>query len=1058
MKCKKPLLIWPISKYGLLGFVMSFLFCSTIWANNKNPIWLDISDNGVLNAHETTIFQDLTVSGTVTDENGTPLPGTSIMEKGTRNGVVTDFDGKYTIDITNSKSILVFSYIGYLTKEVPVDPSAIVDVQMELDAQKLDEIVVVGYGTKKKSEVTNAVVQASGEEINRSPAVSLSNSLSGRLAGLYINQRSSVPGFDDAQIMVRGFNTTRNNSALIVIDGVANADPDGINRLDPNDIESISVLKDASAAIYGAQSAGGVILVTTKRGKKGKPIIDFSTTQSYQYPTQRVKSANALQFMGVLNSSRALDGTAPDFPEELISKYRTGELVSEDWWSSLVHAPVYQSRQSLTVRGGSENVRYFTSVGTAGQGGILRGDDKTKLRQYNVRSNLDISITKDFEVGVDLSFREKNTETPQNGGGGDVGSVATTSPLRPAYIDGDYRYPGEGWSQSNPAARILSPGYRKYTADVTSGTIRFKYDIPFVKGLSLESFASIIKTLHHNKEFNYTWVYYEKNSMGEIVERPSRTIEDIGLSERYTESNRVTLNAKLGYETTIAEKHNINTFLAYEQMEYRDNFVLAGRLGYDSPLIDQIFAGSPDRANWNTDGSASESSRQNYIGRVGYDFSRKYLLGFNFRYDGSPIFPEETRWGFFPGVSAGWVISKESFIPENIFSNLKLRASWGQLGNDRVDPFQYIGKFQYGDGWVVNGSEIRGIEASTTPNPDITWEVTETTDLGLEAGFLDNKFTLELDVYKSKTSNILGQRQASIPGYTGLSLPDENIGKMESQGIEFQAGYKQNFGDFVFNIQGNISYNENKIIYFDEVPQSEPYQKLEGMPIGSILLYKAIGIYRTQADLNNNVNYPNASLGELIFEDLNNDGVIDGNDRYRYDANAFPKSQFGLNFGLNYKNFDLNILFQGQFGAKWRLDNGFDSGANGNGLSYVADNTYTLSNTSAELPRIRPTGIAASDSDFWYHNVFFARLKSFELGYNLPNDVMSKVGITNLRLYLTGQNLFMVYNSLKKYGTGDPEFLDNGLSPNDPDYSRGSGKGASYPNMSTLGLGLNLSF
>lgn len=1058
MKCKKPLSIWPLSKFGLLGLVVSFLFCSTVWANNSNSIWSYSSENGFSNPTENLTFQNVTVSGTVTDENGSPLPGASILEKGTTNGVVSDFDGKYTIDVTNSNSVLAFSYIGYLTKEVSVASSTKVDVQMELDAQQLDEIVVVGYGTKKKSELTNAVVQTSGEEISKTPAVSLSNSLSGRLAGLYVNQRSAVPGFDDAQILVRGFNTTRDNSALIVIDGVANADPDGLNRLDPNDIESISVLKDASAAIYGAQSAGGVILVTTKRGKVGKPIIDFSTTQSFQSPTMKTQSANALEFMGIVNSSRILDGTAPDFPEELINKYRTGELVSEDWWNSLIDPPVYLSRQSLTVRGGGENVRYFTSVGTANQDGILRGDHQTELKQYNVRSNVDISITKNFEVGVDLSFREKNTETPQNGQGGDLGYVATTSPLRPAYIDGDYRYPAEGWSQLNPAARILSPGYRKYTADVTSGTFRFKYDMPFVKGLSLEGFASIIKTLNHDKSFNYTFFYYEKNSAGEIVKKPSRSIEDIGLSEQYSESNRVTLNAKLAYQKTFAEKHNIEAFLAYEQMEYRDNFLLAGRLGYDSPLIDEIFAGSPDRANWNTDGSASESARQNYIGRVSYDFSRKYLLGFNFRYDGSPIFPEETRWGFFPGVSAGWVISNESFIPKNVFSNLKLRASWGQLGNDRVDPFQYIGKFKYGTGWVVDGNEIRGIEASSIPNPNITWEVTETTDLGLEAGFLDNKFTFELDVYKSSTSNILGQRQASIPGYTGLSLPDENIGKMESRGIEFQAGYRQSFGDFVFNVQGNISYNENKIIYFDEVPQSEPYQKLEGMPIGSVLVYKAIGIYRTPEDLINNVSYPNASLGELIFEDLNNDGVIDSNDQYRYDANAFPKSQFGLNFGFNYKNFDLSVLFQGQSGAKWRLDNGFNSGAGGNGLAYVANNSYTIDNTDAELPRVRPTGIGASDSDFWYHDVFFARLKSFEFGYNLPNDVLSKIGITNLRLYITGENLFMVYNNLDKYGSGDPEFLDNGLSPNDPDYSRGSGKGAGYPNMRTMGLGLNLSF
>lgn len=1055
MKCKRPLVIGSISKSKLLVFGMLYFLCFAARAENKDNAWAHAVD-GVPDAYGNLNAQEVTVSGTVLDETGAPLPGSSILEKGTTNGVVADFDGNFSLTVSGANSVLVFSYMGYLTKEVAVGASTNISVQMELDAQVLDEIVVVGYGTQKKSEVTNAVVQTTGADIKKSPAVSLSNSLSGRMAGLYVSQTSSVPGFDDAQIMVRGFNTTRDNSALIVIDGVANADPDGLSRLDPNDIESISVLKDASAAIYGAQSAGGVILVTTKRGKTGKPTIDFSTTQAFEFPTTRVRSANALEYMNVLNSSRAIDGTAADFPVELIDKYRSGELQSEDWWNSLIDPPVYQSRHSLTMQGGSEYIRYFTSVGMAEQNGILRGDNKTSLQQYNVRSNVDVNISKSIEVGVDLSYRVKETETPQGGAGGEAGYIAQTSPLRPAYIDGDYRYPGEGWSHSNPAARLLSPGYRKYSAGVTSGTMRFKYKAPFLEGLSVDGFASIIKTLHHEKKFDYTWRYYEKDAAGQIVEKPSRIIEDIGLEEKYTESNRVTLNAKLNYRTIIADDHTIDAFVAYEQMDFKDNFLMAGRLGYDSPNIDYIFAGSPDRSNWKNDGKASESGRQNYFGRLNYDYSGKYLVGLTFRYDGSPIFPEETRWGFFPGVSAGWVISRENFMPENVFSNLKLRASWGELGNDRVDPFQYIGRYGYDSGWVVNGNEIRGIKSSSTPNPNITWEVTETTDIGLEVGLLNNRLSFEADVYRSNTRNILGQRQASIPNYTGLALPDENIGRMRSQGVEFQVGYKQSIGEVVLNLHGNYSYNENKIIYFDEVPQSEPYQKLEGMPFGSRLVYEAIGIYRTQADLDNNVNYNNAGLGGLIFKDRNGDGIIDGNDRYRYDTQiredkdgnlfpiALPKSQFGLNIGLNYKDFDFSMLFQGTEGSKWKLDTGFDAGANGNGLAYVANNSYSLDNRDAELPRVRPTGIAASDSDFYYHNLFFIRMKSLEFGYTLPKDTMSKVGISNMRFYVSGQNLFMVYNNLAKYGAGDPEFFQ--------------GKGAGYPNMRSLGLGLNLSF
>ncbi|GAA3561722.1 TonB-dependent receptor [Snuella lapsa] len=1045
MKCKLLLNPQCYSKHSLFGIVLSGFLCVSAWATNNN---LSKGDkNFYLEGQTDSVIPSVTiqqnVSGKVLDENGVPLPGVSVLEKGTNNGASTDFDGNYTLKLTTANSVLVFSYVGYTTKEEVVGSRTTINITMETDQQELEQVVVVGYGTKKKSEVTNAVVQASGDEVKKSTAVSLSNALSGKMAGLYVNQRSSAPGFDDAQILVRGFNTYRNNSALIVIDGVANADPDGLNRLDPNDIESISVLKDASAAIYGAQSAGGVILVTTKRGKTGRPTFNLTTTQSFQSPTVKVRSANAFDYMDVLNASRVLDGDTPDFPDELIASFRNGERRAENWWDALVDGPVEQSRHSLTMRGGTDRIRYFASLGTTSQGGILRGDNKTKLRQYNVRSNLDVSVTKNFEVGLDLSLREKFTQTPQGGAGGEIGSLAFTSPLQEAYIDGDYRYPGEGWSHLNPAARVLSPGYRKFTSDVASGTIKYKYDMPFVKGLSLQGFASIIKTMNYNKSFNYVWDYYEKNSDGDIVKKTSRTVEDIGLTEDFAQSLRVTFNTKLGYKTTINDLHNIDAFVAFEQMEYKTNNFLASRLGYPSPLIDQLNAGSQDRANWGAYGGASEDARQNYFGRLSYDFDGKYFLGFNFRYDGSPIFPKETRWGFFPGVSAGWTLSKESFIPD-AFSNFKIRASWGQLGNDRVDPFQYIGAFGYASGWVVSGSDQRGIAATTTPNPNITWEVTETTDIGLELGFLKNKLTFEVDIYKSKTTDILGARQASIPTYTGLSLPDENIGEMESQGIELQAGYKQNFGEFNLRLSGNFSFNENKIIYFDEVPQAEEYQKLEGRPLGSELMYKAIGIYRTQADLDNNVNYPGAGLGDLIFADLNDDGEINGNDRYRNFVSAFPKTNFGLTAGLDYKNFDLTMLFQGQSGAKFRLSNGFNSGAAGNGLAYVANNSYDLDNTNAVLPRIRATGTGAANNDFWYRTSNWLRFKSIELGYNLPKDVISRVGLTNLRLYFSGENLFMIFNSLEKYGAGDPEFL--------------LGNGGGYPNMKNMTLGLNVTF
>lgn len=1033
-----------------LGLALGIFLASAVQA----AIPLHKASSSIKSARGVRPVAEQTITGTVTDENNAGIPGVNVLEKGTTNGVVSDANGKYSIQVKGAGSVLVFSYIGYITKELTAGSQAALDIQMEVSSQELSDVVVVGYGTQKRSELTNAVVQTTGAEIKKSSAASLSNSLAGRMAGVYVTQRSAAPGFDDAQILVRGASTYRNTSALIVIDGVANADPDGLNRLDPNDIESISVLKDASAAIYGAQSAGGVILVTTKRGVTGKPAFDFSTTQSWQSPTMKVKSADAFQYMQALNDRRALEGTPADFPDALVESFRNGTRRPEDWWKALIGPPVRQTRYSLTMRGGTDKVRYFVSLGTASQGGILRGDNKSKLRQYNVRSNVDVTVTKDLEVGLDLSIREKATQTPQGGPGGEVGSLATTSPLQEAYIGGDYRYPGEGWSHLNPAARLLSPGYRKYKTDVASGTVRFKYNMSFLEGFSIDGYLSVVKTVGYDKQFNYIWPYFEKDPDGNIVEKQSRSVEDIGLREDFRQSLRTTGNVKLNYNRTFAQDHKLSAFVAYEQMTYDDNTFFAQRLGYDSPLIDQLFAGTTNRLNWNNDGSATESARQNFFGRLSYDFKQKYLFGFSARYDGSPIFPKDKRFGFFPQVSAGWVISNEAFIPKNVLSTLKLRASWGKLGNDRVDPFQYIAAYGYTDGWVVNGVDARGIAVQSTPNPNITWEVSEKTDIGLEAAFLNNRLTFELDLFQNKTSNILGKRQASIPSYTGLLLPDENIGKMNSQGIELQAGYRHNFSDLTVRVNGNFSHNKNKIIYFDETPQAEEYQKLEGEPFGSRLVYKSIGIYRTQQDLDNNVNYPGASLGGLIFADLNGDKIIDSNDQYMFnstyntDANnvttVFPSTQYGLSIGMNYKNFDLAMLLQGQSGAKFRLSNGFNSGAGGNGLEYVALNSYTLSNVNAELPMISPTGFAGSDSDFYYRTATWMRMKNVQLGYTLPKSLLSKVRIAAFRVYVSGDNIFMVFNSLKKYGNGDPEFL--------------SGNGSAYPNMKTLSFGVNLTF
>jgi TonB-linked SusC/RagA family outer membrane protein len=1047
MKSKLLSRVWIKAISVTCGFILPCFLCNALWAKGANPV----SGTKTSITYTPNKLFDKIIKGQVTDEKGLPIPGVTVSEKGSSQKAITDQDGKFSISVSKANSTLVFSYIGYLTTEVQADASGTMTVKMTGSVKTLDDVVVVGYGTQKKKELSNAVSQVGGGELIKSQSASTSNSLAGRLPGLFVTQSSAVPGQDDAKILVRGPSTYRNTSALIVIDGVANADPDGLNRLDPNDIETISVLKDAAAAVYGAQSAGGVILVTTKRGKAGKAQVDISTTESFQSPTTKTKSAGIYDYINAVNSRDALLSSTPSFPDAFIQAFKSGQRRPEDWFNALVAPPAALSRQSATIRGGTDKARYFISAGIVSQGGILRGDNITKLNQYNVRSNIDVDVTKNLSVGVDLSYREKYNQQPQ-GGAASIGAFANTSPTQEAYVGGDYRYPAEGWSQLNPAARLLSPGYQRATTDVAMGTFKFKYNMPFVKGLALDGFASIVKTNDYGKNFNYTWFFYQKDlTTGQILKLPSRPVEPIGLTEADSLSKRTTQNLRLTYNRTFGG-HKIDAFVAYEQMDFNKNYFWTNRLNYTTPLIDQLSAGSLDHADWNNYGSAAQEARQNFFGRVNYDYQGRYLVSLSARYDGSAIFPPNSRWGFFPQVSAGWVITNESFMPNTSAVNfLKLRASWGQLGNDRVAPFQYLTSYGYAPGYVINGADVQGVTATSTANPNITWEVSAKTDIGLDAAFLSNKLNLTLDYFNTNTSRILGQKQASIPSYTGLVLPDQNIGKMNSRGFEVQVDYKQNFGRVGFRAGANVSYATNKIIYFDETPQSEPYQKLEGNPLGSILVYKAIGIYRTDADLTKYTSYPGAIKGNLIFADLNHDGIIDSRDQYRMNAGispdgqyAIPKAQFGANFGVSYQNFDLAILLQGQTGAKWRMSNGFDSGAGGNGLEYVAVNSYTLTNPNAILPMVSPQGVGGSDADFYYHVSTFLRFKNAQLGYTLPKHLLSWLKITAFRVYVSGDNLFMIYNNLKKYGTGDPEFL--------------LGNGGAYPNMKTVSIGANLTF
>lgn len=467
---------------------------------------------------------------------------------------------------------------------------------------------------------------------------------------------------------------------------------------------------------------------------------------------------------------------------------------------------------------------------------------------------------------------------------------------------------------------------------------------------------------------------------------------------------------------------------------------------YESDAIDQLYAGSSNTANQSNDGNRTETARQNYFGRLAYTYNDKYMAQFHFRYDGSYKFPENKRWGFFPGVSLGWRISEESFMSTSeIISNLKLRGSWGQLGNDRVDPFQYLTTYRYGTSSsttsVLGGNNAITLIPGVSPNPNITWETKTTVNVGLDGGLFADRLTFEFDVFWEKRNDILAQRNVTVPEYTGIVLPMENIGKVNNRGFEAQVMYRNTIGEVTFNVGGNVTYARSKVIFIDEGDTyPERYQKAEGHPVGSQLAYDYLGVYRTQEDLDT---YPGlngvANLGDPIYRDVNEDGLVTNADQIRIDRSNIPQVQYGINLGAQYKGFDLSVLFQGQGRVYQYLRYSFSNG--NNGLEYFLENAWSEENPDASLPAINRGNSVLST--LWLRNVSFLRLKNIELGYTLPKDIVSKVGIQNLRVYCNGYNL-LTFDKLKKDGLTDPESVNI--------------EGWQFPHTKSINFGLNLTF
>jgi len=1023
--------------------------------------------------------QTINVSGVVTEQaTGKPLPGVSVKIKSSTNGTVTDVNGNYKITIKQN-SILQYSFIGFESIERTIN-SEKADVQLMAKQGSLNEVVVVGYGTRKKATLTGSIATVKGSELVKSPAGNFSNSLAGRLPGLVAITRTGEPGNDGSTLRIRGANTLGDNSPLVVIDGIANR---SLERLDPATIESVTVLKDASAAIYGAQAANGVILVTTKRGTTGKPTIQLNLNQGWNTPTVLPKMVDAATYATIQNeiSTAYHPGSPLPYSAEDIQKYKDGSdpwgHPNTDWFKETIKNNSPQRYGNLTLSGGSEAVKYFTSLGSNFTDGMYRNSN-INYSQTNFQSNIDARVSKDIRLSFDVVGRQENRN--YSGGGANGGSADAAQnifwalnrafPTTPAYWPNGLPGPAIEYG-ANPVVLVTDKtGYTKQRDYVFQSNAKLVVNIPWVQGLSITGNAAVDKTFTTYKQFRkpwdlYTWdkVSYDSNHQPLLLASKSGNT-DPRLTQSFNLLGNITLNGLINYDRTFG-KHDLKVLVGAERISGDNMYFWAFRRNYTSDLLDELDLGSnalkDNGGSSNTPSPLSPNAvgvkRLDYFGRVSYAYDAKYLAEFVWRYDGSYIFdPNGKQFGFFPGISLGYRISNEKFWKENLpfINEFKLRGSWGKTGNDRIGPYQYMTTYGYNGGYVFNQSVVQQtLTALRIPNAGVTWEVANQSNIGFDAQLLDNKLSISADYFYNLRTNILAYRNASVPGSAGLTLPQENIGKVVNKGFELQIGYQNNAGEFKYSVSANGAFSKNHIKFWDETPGVPDYQQSTGNQMNANLYYQSIGVFKDQAAVDNYPHWSGARPGDIIFKDVNGDGQINGLDQVRSKKTSIPTFTGGLSINLQYKSFDVSILFQGAAGAE-RAYTAFSGGPGvGNFMYNLVKDRWTPENPSSENPRAWERGGAYWMTDGMPNNTYFVRssdyirLKNFEVGYTLPSKYTNKIGIQSLRLFASGLNV-LTFTKMKDFDPESPDTAPGSIWVNNQ----------VYPLNKTINVGLSLTF
>jgi TonB-linked SusC/RagA family outer membrane protein len=998
--------------------------------------------SAILPISETLSDQPAKIKGQITDSTtGDPLSGVTIVIEGTSVGVITDANGMFSIEVAKSDAVLLMSFVGYVTQSIPINGKMVINVKLMQDTKSLEEVVVVGYGTQKKVNLTGGVSTVSAKQIETRPVTNIASALQGTMAGVTVIQNTGQPGLDQGTIRVRGIGTLSNSSAMVVVDGLVSS----MSNVNPDDIESLTVLKDAaSAAIYGSRAANGVILITTKKGKTGKTLVHYNAYIGKQHATRLPDFLPSWQSASLYNEAQINEGNPARYTNAEIQKFKDGSdpdnYPNTDWLGLFYSGSGLQQNHFFDVSGGTEKTQSLLSFGYFSQDGIVK---KTGFDRYTTHFRINSKVNDHLTVNGNITYSLENFAEPTNPYQRNfaeyfrqINTIGSNVPYK--LKNGLYGFYNDG----NPMAWLETGGQTKNNTNNLKGIL--DGDLEIIKGLHFKPMVGYVLNFWKSKRFVKDIQFYDPITGAPAFYEGPNSLTDIA-----DNTSVVTLQSLLQYDKSWGN-HVFSVLGGYSQEYTKYSYLSGYKKAFLNNSLSELDAGPLNGQS--VGGYAYEVALRSYFGRINYAYKSKYLLEGNIRYDGSSRFAPDNRWGLFPAFSAGWRISNEQFfVPVRaIITDLKIRGSWGKLGNQNIGSnYPYIATISSGINYSLGGDVASGIAPVNGANEVIKWEDTQSTDFGLDAILLKGKLTFTMDYFYRKTRNIL--MNVPVGAVYGFNAPVVNGAQVLNKGVEFELGYHGTLDDFFYDLTANTSFIKNEVTDLkgtDPIIRSYTFWKV-GYPINSFYGYEVEGIFQTQDQVENHATQSGGVIapGDLMYKDQNNDEVIDGKDRV-YLGSYFPKVTYGVNMAIGWKGFDLTLFLQGTGGVKGfvRYDALGQVGDVVGKPTSIFVNHWTTETPDVNFPRLWNTytqnNPGSFPSSFWVRNADYLRLKNLQLGYTLPTELTAKAGIQKLKIYYSSQNIFTI---TKFYKWVDPE-------------TPAGDSGYTYPMISTSTIGINVTF